>query len=91
MKTIYKYPIKITDNQDVRMPKGAKILCAQMQGETPCLWAEVDSTVGLEYRSIEIFGTGHPIHVDMGIERKYIGTVQTNGGQLIWHVYERSM
>lgn len=86
MKTIFKYPIKLADIQDVRMPRGAKIISAQMQGEQLCLWAEVDNTVGLKWRSIEVFGTGHPMPE---APRLFIGTVQMHGGSLIWHVYER--
>lgn len=41
-RTIWKYPLAITDTQNVMMPEGAEILSAQMQGDTLCLWALVN-------------------------------------------------
>lgn len=37
MKTIWKYPIKITDKQRVRMPAGAKILSVAEQNDEPVI------------------------------------------------------
>lgn len=88
MKTIWKFPIKVTDRQTVPMPVNAEILTAQVQGILPCLWAMVDKAETVdEDRVIEIFGTGNLIHVDMGVERKYIATFQQ--GPFVWHVFER--
>lgn len=85
--TIYKYPIEITDTQKVELPLGAEILTAQMQGENLCLWAKVDEFyTGMEERTIEVFGTGHAMSDNA---RRYIGTTQMHGGELIWHVFER--
>lgn len=84
--TIYKYPIEITDCQKVRMPFNAEILTAQMQGDTLCLWANVEEHASLEERTIEVFGTGHPMSYE---NRRYIGTTQMHGGALVWHVFER--
>lgn len=85
--TIYKYPIQITDVQKVKLPIEAQILTAQMQGDALCIWAIVDeAATDTEERTIEVFGTGHP----MGqVFRQYIGTVQMQGGALVWHVFER--
>lgn len=82
--TIHKYPIGITSRQTVEMPENAKILCVQMQDETPTLWAAVIPAAIRERRTIEIFGTGHPIDE---AEREYIGTVQDES--YVWHVFER--
>jgi len=73
----------------LEIPKGAEILCADTQENTLCLWALVDPEAETEIRTFQIFGTGHPIDCDMGIERNYIGTAQKMGGSLIWHVFER--
>jgi hypothetical protein len=86
MKSIFKYPIQIMDVQKVTMPFESKILCAQMQRDQLCLWAEVAPDSPLHPRTIEIFGTGHAMDDS---SRIYIGTVQMIGGGLIWHVYER--
>jgi len=94
MKSIWKFPLKITDMQEVRMPEGAKILTVQIQGETPTLWAEVDTDGVPEERLIEIVGTGNPMAYDMGnvlalevVERNYIATIQER--VFVWHIYER--
>lgn len=87
MRTIWKFPLAVMDAQPIRMPKGAKILTVQRQGEGACLWAMVDSGHDTELRVFEIHGTGNPIAVEMGIEQKYIGTFQSP--PLVWHVFER--
>lgn len=88
MNSIYKFPIQITEQQKVRMPSKAKIICAQFQGETLCLWAEVELDRLLENRVIEIFGTGNPLDEDFS-RRLYIGTVHDVRGGLVWHIYEK--
>lgn len=86
--TIYKYPIKITSTQKVKLPINAEILTAQMQGDTLCLWAKVEEGNSTEDRTIEVFGTGHPMSDDA---RRYIGTTQMHGiALLVWHVFERT-
>lgn len=86
MRTIFKYPIKVTDQQTVRMPQGAKILCVQLQFGGPCLWAEIEDSRPSEDRLIAVVGTGNPI--PEAAELSYVGTVQQAAGHLIWHVYE---
>lgn len=87
-KTIWKF--KITPMRSfVEMPIGAEILTVQTQDEEPCIWALVNPENSIEKRYIEVFGTGHHVPCDMGIERKYIGTFQLRGGSLVFHVFER--
>ncbi len=88
MKTIYKYNLKVTDVQHIQLPAGAKILCVQVQDGEPHLWAEVDTDAPPEMRTIEIFGTGHPIPQEMGQDRRYISTFQMKNGSLVFHAYE---
>jgi len=85
MTSIFKYDLKIRDDQTVKMPIGAKILSTQLQYEKICLWALVDPANEMEERKIIIRGTGH--HIDE-MDMKYIGTVQMVGGHLVWHVFE---
>ncbi len=86
MKTIHKFTLEVTDNQFVKMPKGAKVLAVQMQNDIPCIWAEVNTDNEIVSRCFEIFGTGNPIHEDMGVQREYIGTFQQR--TFVWHLYE---
>ena len=84
MKTILKYPLKVTDSQDVLMPVGAQILCVQMQRETPCLWVMVDR----DWRKqapvkVTTCGTGHNATEPFG---DYIGTYQMEN-TVVFHVF----
>lgn len=83
---IFKYPIDIQHKQTVSMPDGARILCVQMQGDQPMLWALVNDDVPPEPREIHVRGTGHDA---TGIEHmRYIGTVQMAGAAFVFHVFE---
>lgn len=86
MKTIYKYPVPVDDWVEVKMSKGAQVLCVQMQNGTPCVWALVDPTKEIEERYFLWRGTGHSMPPNHG---KYIGTVQAHGGALILHLFEK--
>lgn len=85
MKTIYKYPLRIADEQEIYMPDGAIPLSVQMQGDHACLWVLVDPDRSQCKRRILIHGTGHSIEED-GI--KYIATFQMSVGALVFHAFE---
>lgn len=84
--TIWKYPLDLTDTQNVMMPKSAKILTAQVQGDSLCLWALVNPDAPKQRRKIEILGTVNPAP---DVNRRYISTVQMIGGSVVWHIFER--
>ena len=88
-KSIWKFTVDVNDIVKLSMPKGAEILTVQTQHEIPRIWALVDPENEKEKRYFEIFGTGHPIPIDMGIERKYINTFQLEEGRLVFHLFER--
>lgn len=88
-KSIWKFPIASPEQTTIKMPGGAEILTIQTQNGMPCIWALVNPENDTEERCFEIFGTGHDVPVDMGIERKYINTFQLNGGGLVYHLFER--
>lgn len=85
MKSIWKFALELQDRQIVNMPNGAEILTAQMQHNSMNLWAVVDTDADKEPRTIEIHGTGNPMHADMGVERKYIASIQD--GPFAWHLF----
>jgi len=89
METIWKFELKLTDKQFINLPKGAELLSVQNQNERACLWGLVKPNEEKEERCFEIFGTGHEIHSDMGVDRKYIGTFQMQNGGLVFHLFER--
>jgi hypothetical protein len=87
-KTVWKFPLSITDHQSIMLPVGARILSVQFQGDQLCLWALVDLDERLvRRRTILIYGTGNPI--DSEIEMQYIDSVQDV--QLVWHIFEQIM
>lgn len=83
MKTIWKFPLEVTNEQTVQIPDGAQLLSVQAQGETPCLWALVDPSAETKPCVIQTYGTGHPIR-EAGV---YLNTYQMHGGTLIFHVF----
>lgn len=87
MKAIWKYPIKVEAQQSIEMPIGAEILCVQMQGEQPCLWAKVSPEGWPTKRTIVILPTGAEFEEMRG---RYIGTFQMHNGMYVWHVFEAS-
>ena len=88
---IWKFSLPIVDRQTVTMPKDASILSVQQQGSGGLqLWAIVEPDAAREQRVIEIVGTGNPMQdvTKEGLARLHLATVQTNGGLLVWHVFE---
>lgn len=83
---IFKYPLEVTDEQVVVMPAGAVILCVQLQGPTPCLWAIVNPDAPKTKRRIDTYGTGKTLAEAPGY---YIGTYQLHGGGLVFHVFDK--
>ena len=83
MRTIWKFPLKLTDEQDVLIPSGPRFLTVQMQGSIPTLWASVDTEGIPTSYHILCRGTGHPLN---GKEAIYLGTVQER--QFVWHFFE---
>ena len=86
MRTIHKFPLKLTDDQTIELPDGAKILSVQWQMNGLMLWALVDCHNALTPRHVMIRGTGHDVP-DYAVE--HISTVITECGGLVWHVFER--
>jgi len=82
MFMIWKFQVEIVDRQTIHMPLGARIISAQVQGDTICLWAIVDPGSNPSPATIRIVGTGQQMpEVDM----EHLGTVQMD--QFVWHVF----
>lgn len=84
--TIWKFELETTDIQRIEMPVGAEILCIQTQFEKPCIWALIVQKDLVQKRTFEIFGTGHPIPENA--KRKYVGSYQLSGGNMVFHCFE---
>jgi len=89
MVTIYKYPLKVTDEQIIENVPGVReILCVQVQNGIPCLWTKVDSSTYSRPLRVVTKGTGHPFtDTQQSAGLKYAGTYQLNEGQLVFHVF----
>lgn len=86
-KKIFKFPLQDvhTDQVAIKMPKGAQILTAQVQGGVICIWAIVNVDKEPETRIIHIAGTGHelPEKANAG---NWIASVQQ--GPFVWHLFD---
>jgi hypothetical protein len=86
--TVFKYGLDIADEQVLQLPAGARILYVGQQPlqKAPLqLWAHIDKRASLVSRKIVMYGTGHPMPAEPG---KFLGTVLTHGGTMVWHVYD---
>lgn len=88
MRTIYKYPLKITDRQVLPIKGLMSALHVGLDADQqPCIWCEVE--VGESgFAQIEtpltiyIIGTGKPIPVDHVV---YFSSFVM--GPFVWHIY----
>lgn len=87
---IWKYELRIVDEQLINMPADPKILSVVYQGGVLCMWAAIDPdpTKLWERRTIRIVGTGREFS---GYENcTFIGTVIDHVNGLVWHVWEEA-
>jgi hypothetical protein len=87
MKTILKYRLSITGEQDVEMPFGSVPLSVHEQKGDICLWVMSDRDNSLGPRKVYIVGTGAPADYVAHSSIMYIGTVVTFDGRAAWHVF----
>lgn len=89
MNTVYKYVIN-PDVSALELPRGAKILSVAFQRDDFCMWAKVDTEAEIETRAFRVFGTGHDIPRNMGINYRFVGTAHMDNG-LVFHAFEFSL
>jgi hypothetical protein len=86
MKTIYKYPLEIVDEQTILMPKDALILqTVQIQNNDVVIWASVNTDNEKVAVTFYTFGTGNKLPEDIKGKLLYIGTYQKNW--FVGHVF----
>jgi hypothetical protein len=86
MKKIFKYELKVTDEQIVKMPADARFYSTGLDPSgVLCLWALV--TPGFSEKKVKVFviGTGNPFPVEDEDKLDFIGRV--NMGPFVWHVF----
>lgn len=84
---IWKYTLS-PDQLIQIMPNGAKVLYVAEQHGDICIWAEVNPANPPSTRTFEIYETGQPIHYDIGVNHKHLGSVKLTNSALIYHIYE---
>ncbi len=82
---IYKYPVPVTDINEISMPEGSALLSVQLQGNLPMLWALVSPEAPLTVRTLRTYGTGQPLPDEVGT---FVDTYQLDGGRLVFHVFD---
>ena len=86
MKKIFKFPLKLVDEQEISMPAKRQILSVQVQREAITIWALVIPDGPYERVKVEIYGTGAEMKDGPDHSRTHLGTVQL--AHLILHVFE---
>lgn len=83
MKVIYKYTLRLQEDNVLILPVGYEIVSVQNQDSTITLWVMIDmgikATLGVRFK---IVGTGIPFDF---LYHKHLSTVQV--GDFIWHVF----
>ena len=81
---IYKYALRITDEQALMLPRGAVPLATDMQRDVLCLWVMVDTEQPAVMRRVFVAGTGNPLPDEI-VATRYVGSTQD--GPFVWHVF----
>jgi len=85
--SIEKWTLNVTDEQSLRLPQDAEILCIRIKDGRPQLWALVDYDKPIVIRKFFTYYSGFPMpDGDFG---QYVGTYQLDNG-LVFHVFEKS-
>lgn len=82
--TIWKYPLKLIETQEILLPLGPKFLCVQVQNGIPTIWVMVNSKAELIGQGFRIIGTGWQLTEEPS--GRYLGTFQLDG--FVWHLFE---
>jgi hypothetical protein len=83
VKTVWKYPLKVTDEQVKEIPAGSTPLFVAEQNFLT-LWMLVDDALPLQEHRIRVVGTGNPITFSMS-QFRYAGSALMGG--FVWHVW----
>jgi hypothetical protein len=87
-RRVFRYALPIADAPGLMVPAAAEILSVgppRDDSDRLDMWALVNVDHLEEWREFRVVGTGNPMPDDCG---RFVGTVTTHGGALIWHVFE---
>jgi len=91
MKKIYKYLLQAVDFQNLKLPKGSKIISVIELYDGMVLYAIVDTdTSKTELYDIAVKGTGHPFP-DKLDTYTFLDSVKLMNGSLVFHVFYKKV
>ncbi len=90
MKRIFKYQLKLTDEQELKLPKSASILSVINQNGVPTVYVLIDDEEKETFTwNFYIVGTGNPAdHIDYHSSFKilhFLNTIQID--PFVWHIF----
>ncbi len=86
-RTIWKFPLDIKDDQEVKVPYGGIVRHVGLQQipDRPvnqlCMWVEVDPDAKIQTHGVYVVGTGNPVPENVD----FVGSVVAD--PFVWHVY----
>ncbi len=81
---IWKFNLKVQEEQIIETPENAEILDVQMQDGQPVMWIICDPKAPKIEVKINMHGTGWTIDNNRSNDH-YLGTVQQ--GSIVWHYF----
>ena len=91
MKKIYKYELQPVDFQNLKLPKGSKIISVTEQYDKMVLYAIVDTdTLETEIYDIAVKGTGHDFPEKLDTYT-FLGSIKLIGGSLVFHIFYKKV
>ena len=86
MITVYKYPVQMSAEFHVSLPRGAEFLCVQAQQGEACMWFRVDTNQPALPQLFSVVGTGPAIAPEFS-SLPYKGTFQLADGSFVFHLF----
>lgn len=81
-RAIFKYPVQVTFEFTLVLPKGAEVIHVDKQDGVPTMWILHDLDREAELRTFYVVGTGTHVPVDT----THLGTWQDP--PFVWHLFQ---
>ena len=91
---VYKYPLEVTDHQQVEVPEHSLILCVKGVRGKLCLYVMVACNVETtQLVDVRILGTGMKQEAKLFKDYMYIDTVVIDytPQSLVWHIFTKGI
>jgi hypothetical protein len=87
MKRVFKYPLEITDEQSILIPKNHNIISVIEKDNVPVVYVIVEDNDPCQVeRHFSIRGTGHSIPGNIEA-LTFLGSIKTHNDQFVWHIW----